>query len=1539
MSASQGDPYLLQAQFAFSGQERLKDFSGALQQVIDRHDVLRTSLVWDQLDTPVQVVWRRAELPIEEIDCDPANGEVVGQLRRHCDARRHVLGLQRAPLLKLVHAHDPANSRWVAILLFHHLVLDHVALQTLKHELQMCLLGNADALPPQKPYRAYVMQARSDAMGQHHRDFFEQRLRDVDEPSLPFGLTGQHHDGAGIEEASLSLLPDLSSRLRQQARLLGIGVASLHHLAWAHVVGRTSTRDDVVFGTVLLGRVQGAEIASALGMFVNTLPLRVRLNQSVRVAAQQMHKELTALLAHEYASLGLAQRCSGVTAPNPLFSSLINYRHSSVSDDLAHDLAWQGIDALHAEERTNYPLTMNVDDLGDGFRLTAQVAPEVGAARVCSYMQTALASVADALELAPDRPMDELSILSEAEVERLVVRCNTPCIELADGALLHQIFEAQAAERPDAVAVEFEQTRLSYRQLNHQANQLAHRLLALGVQPDDRVALCAERGGALLIGMLGILKAGAAYVPLDPFSPPERLRFMLEDSAPVAVLTDTACIDILPQLACPVLCLDACDDPRAAQPTHNPQVAGLAPTHLAYVIYTSGSSGRPKGVLVEHRNVTRLFAATQEWFQFDAHDTWALFHSFAFDFSVWEIWGALLHGGRLLVVPQQVTRAPQECYALLCQAGVTVLNQTPSAFRQLIAAQDTQPHRLRVVIFGGEALEPAMLKPWYEREQNAGTQLVNMYGITETTVHVTYHPLSPPDAQGGDVSPIGRRIPDLRLYVLDARRQPVPVGVAGELYVGGAGVARGYLHRPALTAERFLADPFHPGERVYRSGDLVRWRADDTLEYLGRNDEQVKIRGFRIELGEIQVHLQAHPQVREAVVVLREDAPGDQRLVAYVIAQDPQSPPSAEILRTHLLSGLADYMVPGAFVLLEHWPLTLNGKLDRKALPAPDGTAYAVQAYAPPQGEVEVLLAEIWRTVLGVEQVGRHDNFFQLGGHSLLAVTLIERMRRQGLSADVRVLFGQPTVAALAAAVGTAHALEVPANRIPPQCRHITPELLPLVQLSQEAIEHIVASVPGGAANVQDIYPLAPLQEGVFYHHLAAGQGDPYLQSVRLSFDDRERLDQFAQALQQVIDRHDILRTSVVWEGLDAPVQVVWRRAPLVAVPFQPEVPGADAVQQLQARLDPSRYRLDLSIAPLVQLHYAYDAVGNGWEALLLIHHLVDDAATMHVLHAEVQACLSGHGDRLEPSIPYRNYVAQARLGGRQAEREAFFRQLLGDVDTPTLPYGLHDIHGDGRCAEQAVQRLETELCGRLRACAARLGVTPSSLYHLAWAQVLGQVSARTDVVFGTVLLGRLQAGMGADRAIGMFINTLPLRVHLSTHTVRAAVLAVHAQLNALLLHEHAALSEVQRCSAVAPPSPLFTALLNYRSQRQGATQASASWPGIQMQSTLRSNHYPVVMDVEETDAGVQLIGHLPAGYAPERLCMYMQVALTQLAEALETTEDRPLHALCVLPEAERQHLLGFNAASMPTTPRLTIAAMVEQQAARTPDAIAVQCA
>ena len=558
------------------------------------------------------------------------------------------------------------------------------------------------------------------------------------------------------------------------------------------------------------------------------------------------------------------------------------------------------------------------------------------------------------------------------------------------------------------------------------------------------------------MALLGVLKAGAAYLPLDVDYPPERIAFMLADAAPAVVVTSTQASAAVPSTD--AIARLVIDDPATVavwdgcpytDPTDAERAVPLLPQHPAYVIYTSGSTGRPKGVVVTHQNVVRLFGATQHWFGFGADDVWTLFHSCAFDFSVWEIWGSLLYGGRLVVVPHEVSRSPEQFLELLVHERVTVLNQTPSAFYPLMQADQERPAEgqllaLRTVIFGGEGLEPARLSPWYQRHPDRAPTLVNMYGITETTVHVTHVTLDQHHAALGARSVIGIGIPDLRTHVLDAGLQPAPPGVVGELYIAGAGLARGYLNRPGLSAERFVADPFGPpGTRMYRTGDLVAWNPDGQLEFVGRVDHQVKIRGFRIELGEVEAVLVAHPDVAQAAVVARRDQPGanqaganqagdnqaganqpgdnqagDTRLVAYVVGAGGGEV-AVEAVRGHLRARLPDYMVPAAFVVLDALPLSPNGKLDRAALPAPSRSAPA--GGRAPRTPQEQILAELFAEVLGLAAVGIDDSFFDLGGHSLLATRLVARVRAAlGVELGLRAVFEAPTVAGLAAGLGQA---------------------------------------------------------------------------------------------------------------------------------------------------------------------------------------------------------------------------------------------------------------------------------------------------------------------------------------------------------------------------------------------------------------------------------------------------------------------------------------------------------------------------------------
>ncbi len=662
-------------------------------------------------------------------------------------------------------------------------------------------------------------------------------------------------------------------------------------------------------------------------------------------------------------------------------------------------------------------------------------------ARMASHFQTLL----EGIVASPEQTLSSLPLLSPAERHQQLTEWNSGSEadqDLAnhsmDDSCLHELFEQQVEIAPEAIAVVFENERLSYQTLNQRANQLAHYLRSLGVGPEVPVGLCVERSTSVVIAILAILKAGGAYVPLDPTTPKERLNFILADSQMSVLITETSQASAISDKSSEQAStnnlqtlqrvnLESDWDLISQMPQENP-ACNTTPQNLAYIIYTSGTTGRPKGVLSQHFNVTRLFSKTEHWFQFSEQDVWTLFHSYAFDFSVWEIWGALLYGGRLVVVPYATSRWPKAFYQLLESEQVTVLNQTPSAFRQVMRAEEmmenTQPLALRWVIFGGEALDLQCLRPWFERHGDQQPQLVNMYGITETTVHVTYRPIALADLSSKG-SVIGRPIPDLQLYILDSQQQLLPIGVVGELYVGGAGLARGYLNRPELTSEKFIPSPFSRSsqpssqERLYRTGDLACYLPDGDMEYLGRIDHQVKIRGFRIELGEIEARLSQLPQVGAATVMVREDIADDKRLVAYIVPRAGKSLLARELrseIKERLKESLPDYMVPSAYVMLEALPLTSNGKIDRQALPVPpvDQPVLSTE-FSEPRTALERQLSQTWCKFLNLERVGIFDSFFELGGHSLLATQLVSQVEaafQQSLS--LAEFFQAHTIAAQA---------------------------------------------------------------------------------------------------------------------------------------------------------------------------------------------------------------------------------------------------------------------------------------------------------------------------------------------------------------------------------------------------------------------------------------------------------------------------------------------------------------------------------------------
>ncbi|PNA26430.1 non-ribosomal peptide synthetase, partial [Pseudomonas sp. FW215-R4] len=1498
----------------------------ALEGLVARHDAMRTILLpgAGQHGLPLQRFAQSlpAPMPIHDVCTQP---DPQSSARRLIQERiEQPFTLDGGPLFRFLLIRLDADHHWLSILA-HHLIVDGWGFGEMLKSLDE--IYNALALGQQPPDSApsYVDFIHDDARYHqsarytHDRTYWLDKYRDLPEPLL---LPRYQERFAGAPAPtrifSHAFPARLHERMKHVAREYG-GSAFHVLLAALHVYfSRTAQRDEWVVGVPLLNR-SGARFKSTLGLFTQVSAVRMGFGRELSFGQliTAIRDELKRDFRHQRFPLSEMNRALGLLREDrsQLFELTVSYEQD-VHEYRYGEAQARVIKVSNHEEGTPLAVhllsTLNNDK--DSLYMVYNEA-YFGAEEIEALSGRLLLVLEQGLENV-DLALDDFNLSLPVE-SALLQQWNDTRADYPNELTIHQRIEAQAAARPEAVAAEFQGQRLTYAELNRKANALAHHLIGLGVRPDDRVALVARRGLDTLVALLAILKSGAGYVPVDPAHPAERLSYLLRDSAPVVVLTQRDLRERLPVLNVPVIDIDA-----RIWPVNdlNPEVSGLATAHLAYVIYTSGSTGQPKGVMVEHQTLSNLVDWHCSAFDLCTGRHTSSLAGFGFDAMAWEVWPALCAGATLHLAPSR--DGGEDIDALLdwWRAQPLDVSFLPTPIAEYAFSRHLEHPTLRTLLIGGDRLRQ------FNREQTFA--VINNYGPTEATVVATSGRIEP-----GRTLHIGKPVSNATTYLLDDRQRPVPIGVAGELYVGGAGVARGYFNRPELTAERFLDDPFsnQPNARMYRTGDLARWRPDGNIEYLGRNDDQVKIRGVRIEPGEIEAALSSHESVRDAVVQVR-----DGQLLAWFTERQPLD---ITQLHAHLQTRLPSAMLPSAYVRLAVLPLTANGKLDRQALPAPGPEALIRREYEAPQGDVEILLAQIWAEVLQVEKVGRHDHFFELGGHSLLAVNLIERMRQLGMSSDVRVLFGQPTLAALAASVGTGREVEVPANRIPPGCTQITPDLLPLVELDQTTLDRIIATVPGGAANVQDIYPLAPLQEGILYHHITAAQGDPYLLQSQLAFDSVERVEAYAAALRQVMARHDILRTAVVWEGLTTPVQVVWREADLPVQEITLDPAEGDVLAQLHERFDARRYRIDVSQAPLIRLMYARDPAHGRIVAILLFHHLALDHIALEVLRHEMRANLLGQGEPLPPAVPYRNYVAQTRLGVSEQEHEAFFREMLADIDEPTLPFSLQDVQGDGRGIDEAVRTLAPELDRRLRLQARQAGVSVASLIHLAWAQVLAATSGQEHVVFGTVFMGRMQGGEGADRALGVFINTLPLRVDMD-RGARDAVLLTHARLTDLLGHEHASLALAQRCSGVASPAPLFSALLNYRHTDLEAQEAASdqAWQGIQTLENEERTNYPMTLSVDDLGSALQITTRTLISIGAQRIGDYVQTALQTLVDALEQTPQQPLNRLPILPAAELEQLLvGFNASEVDCPLDQPLQVLFEQQAQRRPDAIALQ--
>ena len=1021
--------YFEQMSCVLEGEVNGLAFEQAWQAVVDRHSVLRSSFIWEELGEPVQLVKQGVEIAVAHEDWralsaveQAARLEILLQ-----EDREEGFDFAQPPLMRLTLVRL-SEERHQLIWSHHHLLFDGWSMPLLLKEVFTCYealaRGEALHLPAPRPYRDYIQWLQGQDMGRAE-EFWRERLRgfssstqlSIERPSAVVDTRAEadgngHEQGHGEQRVSLS--EEATAQLHALARHHQLTLNTIVQGAWALLLSRYSGNSDVLFGATVSGRpAELSGVEQMLGLFINTLPVRVHVGGGERVIEwlQQMQAEEAQAREYEYTPLVEVQRWSEIERGQALFDSILVFENYPVETGLNEEVNKEStglaIGEVSSFKKTNYPLTLMVAT-GSRLRLLIGYDQEQFADDVIERMLGHLGVVLEQMGDNVEQRIAELEMLSEAEHQQLLVEFNDTITPYPQDLCLHQLFEQQVERTPDALALSFEDEHLTYAELNARANQLAHYLQAQGISLEDRVGVLVQRSVEMVVALLGVLKAGAAYVPLDPQYPQSRLTFMLADANIKALLTQQSLLHSLPEHQARTVCLDT-DWPLIAQqsvlPTNNLAVVD----NLAYTIYTSGSTGLPKGVQVAHRQLVNFICSMQERPGLQPHDRLLAVTTLCFDIAALELYLPLCTGAQVIVCAREAAMDGMELRRLMQQHEVTVMQATPASWRMLIESGWSGSAGLKVLC-GGEALAQELA----ERLRSRCAELWNMYGPTETTVWSAVAEV------GVDVKQVvlGEGIANTELYIVDERMKVVPIGVRGELYIGGEGVARGYLNRPELTAERFVPHPFSASEgaRLYRTGDMARRLSDGQIEFLGRADQQVKIRGFRIELGEIEAVLYQHERVREAVVVAQEAAAGQQRLVGYVVAEDGEALSTGD-LRKHLSEKLPEHMIPSVFMLLDELPHTPNGKLDRRALPVPDSARPDLQhcSFVAPTSPLERDLANMWSGLLGVEQIGIQDNFFELGGHSLIAMQLVSRVRADfDLEIGLRDFFQRPTIEELA---------------------------------------------------------------------------------------------------------------------------------------------------------------------------------------------------------------------------------------------------------------------------------------------------------------------------------------------------------------------------------------------------------------------------------------------------------------------------------------------------------------------------------------------
>ncbi|MCX4237829.1 non-ribosomal peptide synthetase [Streptomyces ortus] len=1508
------DAYVVQQVLELSGPVDPEVLRRAAQRVLDRHAPLRACFRPLSDGRPVQIVADGLVLPWREVDLSRDEHLTVDAVA--AEERAHRFDLARPPLLRCAFVRlDGERGR--LLLTFHHSVADGWSLPVLHRELLAGYGEDADPLPEVTPYRTYLRTLAA-ADRDAARETWRGALAGIEEPTR---LVETPADGTPITPAQVrvELSEQLTARLSARARELGVTLGTVVQGAWGLLLGRLTGRQDVVFGTTVSGRDAEVEgIESMVGLFINTLPTRFCWEPADTLAGLlgRLQDEQAALLDHQHLGLAEIQRVAGLAGGGELFDTLVVFENYPAATGLADPSGRIRLTGHEFHDAVHYPLALIVKP---GRRLDLRLKHHARRldAEAVRRIADRLTRILHALAADPGQPAAALELLSAAELSQAHPAGERHAVP---DTTLAAAFEAQAARTPRATAVVYEDHTLTYAELDSRAAELAYRLRMGGARPGAVVAVAVPRSADLMVALLGVLKSGAAYLPVDVDYPADRVAHMLTDSGATTVVTTSGTAQRLPEvpgLAHLLVDAPADEQPEAATALETPLEAAVeaGPDDPAYLIYTSGSTGLPKGVVVTHRAIVNRLAWMQGAYGLTADDRVLQKTPASFDVSVWEFFWALCEGAAVVLARPEGHRDPAYLAGLIRAQGVTTLHFVPSMLEAFLRSEEITADpawaaSLRRVFSSGEALPGAASARWLAL---TGVPLHNLYGPTEAAVDVTYHPY---DGTPGTTVPIGRPVWNTGLRVLDTCLRPVPEGVPGELYLTGVQLARGYHARPGLTAERFVADPYGgPGERMYRTGDLVRRRADGVVEYLGRTDRQVKIRGNRVELGEIEAALARQTSVAQAAVAVTSTGSGGSALVAYVVPARDARPEPARLAEA-LSASLPAPMVPGAYVVLDALPLTPSGKLDRAALPAPQAVRAEVRA---PRDEREAALTGIFAAVLKLDEVGIDDDFFMLGGDSITSIGVSSRARRAGLDLNPRDVFEHRTPLALAAAATPVAETRAPRSDF---------------ALTAEETERVHRLSPGP---VDGIWPLAPLQEGLFFHSTYdSGTLDVY--TVHESFDIAVPLDtdRLRTAVRVLLDRTPSLRAGFTSEGLRQPVQFIVRdpEIPLEEVDLS-GLPTAEQDARLRELTDAERSRrFDLTRPLLFRILVVRLGEERGDRLVVGRHLLLWDGWSAWLFLDQLFALYESGGDPAGLAAPgsYRDYLTWLEVQDADVATAAW-RTALAGLDEPTL-LAAADQGLEPDIPESLDAFVPDEIGTRLRDIGRRHGLTLNTVLNAAWGLTLASTTGRTDVVFGTTVAGRPSEVPEIENVIGMFLNTVPARIAYDpAEPVLALLRRVQDERLAVMPYEYLGLGVLQ---AETGHRRLFDTLFVLRnSDTEERLAALSERHGATAVANVDATHYPVNL-VVTPGRSIQVTLTHRADVVARPQAQDLLDRFTLLLARLTDDLDAPVGRLDAQLPAERQRLERERAEGRVPDPEDTIADLLAAQALATPDTTAL---